>query len=74
MKWEAWGDYARRCVQHKLSISKAKVKDDWIYTLWKIRKYEWVQDDLIGNFKTFEAAKKAAEDLVDEQSGKANKL
>ena len=67
MKWEVWGNYARRCVQHKLSIAKASVQGQYVYTLFKLRQYEWLADTILGHFKTFEAAKKAAEDLINEQ-------
>jgi hypothetical protein len=65
MRWEQYGDYARRERTHNLSISKAKVYGEWIYTLWEIRKSERDQDTMIGNFKTFEAARDAAKDLID---------
>ena len=34
MKWVKWGDYAIRAEGY--SISKAKVRGDWIYTVWEL--------------------------------------
>lgn len=68
MIWQPWGKYAKRCVEHGLSISKASVHGAWIYTLWKIRKIEREQDVMIGNYNSFDDAKAAAQKLLDEST------
>jgi hypothetical protein len=51
MIWEPWTSHALRSPCHKYSISKAFVRGEKVYTLWKLPAKR------LGNFKELEAAK-----------------
>lgn len=56
MAWVKWGKYAMLNGNH--AISKAFVKDEWIYTLWQVEiKGENVKNQIcIGHYKSFKEA------------------
>ena len=66
VKWEKWGDYAIKTRNY--SISKSRIQDEWLYTLWKLPK------TMLGNYKDVNDAKKAHLEIVGSQSAESNNI
>lgn len=66
MKWVKWGDYAIRA--NGYSISKAKVRDDWIYTIWEL------PNKSLGNYRKLEDAKSKVVEIIESQLAQPNDL
>lgn len=56
VKWEKWGSYAIKT--RGFSISKSRINDAWLYTLWKLPKA------MLGNYGNVDDAKKAHLEII----------
>jgi hypothetical protein len=56
VKWEKWGSYAIKT--RGFSISKSRIRDEWLYTLWKLPKA------MLGNYGNVDDAKKAHLEII----------
>ena len=56
VKWERWGSYAIKTTGY--SISKSRIRDEWLYTLWKLPKA------MLGNYRNVDDAKKAHLEII----------
>jgi hypothetical protein len=66
IKWEKWGSYAIKTRNY--SISKSRISDEWIYTLWKLPKA------MLGNYKDINDAKKAHLEIIRSEPAEPNNI